>query len=66
MKDEIVYDDGYWYIDGCIKAYVRGKKSLSWILAIIRGTDAKIINHIVDSLDLDVDIKKEVLREFKI
>lgn len=62
MKEEITYDDGYWYQDGCIKAYLRGKKSLSWILAIIRGTDRKIIQHILDSKDFDLDRETELMK----
>jgi len=36
MKDQIIFDDRYRYLDGCVKAFVRGKKPLSWILPKIR------------------------------
>ena len=66
MKNQITFDDRYWYLDGCIESYVRGKKPLSWILPKIRDTDANIIKHILDSDDLDIVVKNEVLRELKI
>ncbi len=65
MRDQITFDDEYWYTDGCIKAYLHGKKPLSWILPIIRGTDANIIRHIVGSADLDIVVKDEVLSAFE-
>jgi len=66
MKDQIIFDDRYRYLDSCVKAFVRGKKPLSWILPKIRGTDANIIRHIVGSADLDIVVKDEVLSAFEI
>ena len=66
MKDLITLDDRFRYLVGCVKSYVHGKKPLSWILPKIRGTDDNIIKYILDSEDLDIDVKKLVLSEFKI
>ena len=32
-KDQIAYD----HVDGCVKAYLHGKKSLNWVMSFIRG-----------------------------
>ncbi len=66
MKDQIIFDDRYRYLDGCVKAFVRGKKPLSWILPKIRRTDAKKIKRILDSDSLDIVIQEEVFKALKI
>jgi len=54
MKDQIIFDDRYRYLDGCVKAFVRGK------------TDAKKIKRILDSDSLDIVIQEEVFKALKI
>ena len=56
--DEIAWD----YVEGCIRAFLRGKKTLNWILAIIRGSDKQRLQNIINSLDGDPIRKIELLR----
>jgi len=60
MKD--IDEIGWDYVEGCIRAFLRGKKTLNWILAIVRGSDKQRLHSIINSLDGVPNRKLELLR----
>ena len=60
MKD--IDEIGWDYVEGCIRAFLRGKQTLNWILAIVGGSDKQRLQSIINSLDGDSIRKIELLR----
>jgi len=66
-QSEIKIDEVYWYLHGCIRAFLMGKQTLNWILAITRGANPIILRHIINSIEeVDVTRKLQLLSELKL
>lgn len=56
---------GWNYVEGCITAYLRGKKTLPWIISIINGSDTRRLEKIIESTDGISQRKDELLRSIR-
>jgi len=54
-------EDTFFYLEGCVKAFLKGKNSVSWILGIVKGSDKKLMREIIASIDGDYDRKTQLL-----
>ena len=66
MKDQIIFDDRYRYLDGCVKAFVRGKNHYHGFYPKFAVLMPKKIKRILDSDSLDIVIQEEVFKALKI
>ncbi len=56
-----IEDDAFYYLDGCIRAFISGKNTLSWILGIVRGADKNLLRQIIASHEGDSNRKTQLL-----
>ena len=60
MKD--IEQIGWNYVEGCVTAYLHGKKTLPWIVSIVKGSDAQRLEKIIESVNGIPQRKEELLR----
>ena len=66
-QSEIKFDEVFWYLHGCIRAFLLGKQTSNWILAITRGANPVVLRYIIESINgADVARRLQLYNELKL